>query len=273
MTHRRAVTLRQMPTENIKADALNRMSAECHQRVLGRVIGPDDCTLSVEKYLRALAPTAKLVIVSEITNLHGLVGKASNAAKETKRDAFRALVKLNRSPIGRTVDKNNCGHATVWHLNSIHQVLVPAISKEFPDDRPSFLGFPLKALESKNRNPISPRTLQRWMDLDFGSTKLYNGYPVPNEEHTTIFPQFTNACNICCEFDVEEEHYEASLNRDRQQGDQGSLSKAPAAEDTQTAYDDLMAERRRHRSEAAAAMEYHKSCVKKAYANFISNLL
>lgn len=250
-----------MPTESMTIEQLNRMSLAARQRAILRIILPADCELTVEKYARGLASTAKIVVVSEITNLHGMVGRSSNAYKSKEREAFRAYVKLNRAPTGRTADRSGRTHGDKFYLDSRWQILEPCGSAEFPEDHPSFYTSLLGALESKGLMKISTRSLKRWRQLDFGSTMLENGNPVPSENHINVFPHAKDACNICCELDLEDKHYKASIKRHEQQGDQSSISRMSAAKDTRAAYADLIAERKRHRDEAAAAMAYHKECV------------
>lgn len=116
---------------------------------------------------------------------------------------------------------------------------------------------------------MHPRTVQRWWEVDFGTSKLRNGYLVPSENHTSIFPHATDACNNCAAMDIEEAQYNSALKKHGMQDDQGSMSRVTAIDDEKAALLDLKVERKRHRNEASAAMEVHKKCtihVAKQYA-------
>lgn len=113
-THAKAVELRQMPTEVISVSTLNSIMKDARKRTILRFVRPPDCVVSVEKYLRDLNSGAKTTIVKEIGKFHGVVGRASNAAKASQREAFRDYIALHRSPTGRTANKYHRTHGSAY---------------------------------------------------------------------------------------------------------------------------------------------------------------
>lgn len=111
------------------------------------------------------------------------------------------------------------------------------------------------------------RTAERWFEIDVGTVKLGNGLPVFSPEHTSVFPHATDACTVCCEYALEEKAYQATLKRHGQQSDQGSISRINDTAVTECALEDLQAEKKRHREEAAAAMEFTRAVSTRLPAN------
>lgn len=197
--HHLAISLRQRPTDTITAEKLSLLTGEARNRAVADVITPRDCPMTVEQYLRRGAPEDKIFVQRSITSVHGLGGKISNAARSDAREAFREFLCLNRSPAGRTADKNRRVHGAGYYLDAKWTVFTPSINVYFPDDRYSFFQSFCDALASRKIKVVHSRTVERWFEIDFGSVKLENGFPVPSPEHTAVFPHATDACNVCCE--------------------------------------------------------------------------
>lgn len=114
---------------------------------------------------------------------HGLLGKSSNASKGKERDAFREFVIENRSPSGSTVTTEER-----FYLDPKWRVFSLPEKHRDADGPPSFCTSLLEALANKNLKPVSTRSVVRWMETDFGAFRQENGNPVPNEDHTSLFP-------------------------------------------------------------------------------------
>lgn len=139
-----------MPTEELSIEKLNIFPESARKRCLLQLVRPDDFKMTVNRYVKSMKPTASVTVVKEITKLHGLSGRRSNAAKSAPRNIFRTYVRIYRSSTGRKLDSHSCTHGARSNLDYKWQILVPIATYSFPDDRPSFYSSFLDALKSKN---------------------------------------------------------------------------------------------------------------------------
>lgn len=73
--HKRAVALRQKPTESISLLTITAMKDSAKVRALGRVLRLDECTLNTEQYMRSLLYGSYVTVIKDTMRFHGLVGK------------------------------------------------------------------------------------------------------------------------------------------------------------------------------------------------------
>lgn len=185
--HRRAVSIAKTPVKQVSKSAV----ASRRDELLPRVI-------LVEKDLKSRAvlfdragKDEVLSVLVERERLHGLVGNESSRTRKAERDLFRPFVHRNRTLTGRTSDKSGRPHGAVYHLDARWDV--PRKDLKNPQ-RSSFCMDSLTAFKPVSESSIAERTVYEWFHTDFGTRMNIDGTKNPSTEHTTLYPQKTDAC-------------------------------------------------------------------------------
>lgn len=82
--------------------------------------------LMKEYYIRVILDYAEVTAVKDITRLHGLVISKSNASLLPPHAEFRQLVRLSRSPTGKTADGSRRIQRATFYFDAKWLVLYPA---------------------------------------------------------------------------------------------------------------------------------------------------
>lgn len=255
--HNRSIAMAHTPTVKMTKSSI--ASSSNVDSLVDRIRRPDDCLLSARQYFKA----SSLSTVFEVTSSdeHRLVGAPSNRAKVAERKLFQAFVRANRSPTGRTADKNGRYHGATFYLDSKWVVLRNGRTN---DSRPSFSASFIAALEAAGYPAVHSDIPLRWLRDYFGSTMRLHGSYVSSDQHTTLYPHKTDACSTCEFFSSDIRTAKQSLKRHLQQPDQASMQRQDAIQEVKTTIAHLEDAARRHKDEASCAIQYHKNVIEGA---------
>jgi len=260
--HQRAMELSKEPTRAmLKAEILADVRRD---DLIGRVVRPDGCLLSLRRFFAAAANSDSLTVTSAAA-AHGLKGKASNRTRTKARELFRSWVEAHRCLTGRAPDRNGRAHGAAWYLHSRFEVLRPQGTR---DERPSVAVAFNDALAASETPPINTQVIGRWMRELFGSHTITDGVRVPSLQHTTICPHKTDACGTCETLRGDLRHCEQSRKRHVAMADQSTQARRDAVAGLTQAVDEIKAALAEHNREAAAAIGHHKTCIASAASRY-----
>lgn len=82
-------SIRQVPFEVMSIAEITSVTLKARGSVLDRILRPDDCYQTTEQLVRSLASDAKVNIICDSSQFHGLSGKESSAVTAKARLLFR----------------------------------------------------------------------------------------------------------------------------------------------------------------------------------------
>lgn len=274
--HSEAIKLSGLRTDYMTKSQIASCPERRMYKLISNIILPPECTLSGRLFYRSQSMDYKFKIARPDKTMHKLIGNESNRARLLERDRFRAFVKANRQPNGRTMHRDNRSHGSSYYLDST----IARVKPKDPSDDNSSLVFKFnKALESewnthisyeinKPFKPVSATAVDAWMKQDFGSMVVANGVRVSSAEHTTVFPHKTDACARCEVLKTSIRSLQQRKKRHEQQSDQGSLTRQDVLRDVRNEIDDVSHDLNVHKAEAEAATINHRRCVDSAFNKF-----
>lgn len=251
--HQRAISMAGAPTAVMKKAEIVVYPKSAF--LVAHVIRPDTCVVSARRFLMD-ASAADPITVATVSDNHGLTGSPCNHMKQQERGLFKIWVPDSRSPTGPRAEQHGRMHGAAWYMDAKFVVLQPAGPT---DGRGSVSSAFITGIDAAGFPLLHPRVAALWLRLFFGTSSPVAGMRSPSIEHTTLYPQKSDACPSCESLRGDLRHRQQSLKRHLQQRDQYTSLRREAVPVLQKAVVDLEQELAKHTRQAAAAISYYKA--------------
>jgi len=223
--------------------------------LLDRVVVPEIFPGSRAAYMKSLSDGDLVEITQWKIGAHGLSDRPGNKTMIAQRQHFKSFVQSNRASTGRTKDRTGRYHGAVYTLDPRIETIKHDPKKPRSSALTTSFQDQLKASFPELKVP-SETAIRLWFNEFYGQH---------DDEHTVIAPHKTDYCGVCAYVKNELASAKKTLERHRQQHDQGELTRQLAikeVEDDITALQDKLDE---HKVAADRACKAYKERVAGAH--------